>query len=576
MWILLTACGDREEPDPYVRLDPVAHAVRASMAIRGVRPTDQDLALVRRDPGALAGLVDAWVESPEFAETVQDMYAEWLLVRADVVDPLPALGIMEGRLMDEMSGSLAEAPLELVRHVVTQDLPLTELVTADYTLADDVVAAAYGLPYDAYGPEWQVTTWIDDRPGAGLLSDSELWRRHESAGSNFNRLRANLAADVFLCASFANRDIVVEGGITISDEFEVAEAVRTQAECVNCHQALDPLAAFFWGFKKQTKRTTVNKGYKADCSTEPTDDPFIPYAPVEYCYPLELYSTEDEDWWEYWDLRPPGYYGTPASDLDDLGDLVAADPRFAQCTARRFYGYMTQSEPLDVPLGFAQHLQQVLVGSGFSAKSLAKEIALSDSFAAEASDPTADVPPAGVQIVRPEQYARMIEALTGFAWRVNPDQPGCEVADLDGTDCWGQVDLMRSDRYGFRAMAGGIDGFAITAPIHSPTPPRELVWEAFAGEAAGYVVGQDLANPDRAGRRLLREIDADETGGPAVRRQVVALWPRVAGRFVADGAPEVDALVALWEGKHARTGDPAAAWTLVLTALFVDPDTVFF
>jgi hypothetical protein len=578
LWWGLGGCEREEASADYLLLDPVEHAVRTSMVLRGVRPSVAELERVRQDPAAIEALVDEWVESPEFALVTKDMYAEWLQVRADVIDPLPAIGLLEGRLLHEMSSSLSEAPLELVRYVVDNDLPLTELVTTDVAMADPVVASVYGMPYDPQGPTWQPSRWTDGRPAAGLLVDSELWRRHESAGSNFNRLRANVVSDVFLCSDFSTRDVVVEGGITISDEFEVASAVQTQTECINCHQALDPLATHFFGFKKQTKRTTVTKAFAADCDPAPYDDPFKPYAEIEYCYPLELYSTEDEDWWQYWELPDPGFYGQPSGDLQDLGELIADDPRFAQCTARRFYGWMTQSDPYGIPLPLASELQQVLVDSGFRAEALAKAVVLSDSFRAYAPRPgrAPAIPAAGIQIARPEQVARSVEALTGFAWRVDPDLRSCAADNRNGTDCWGQVDLMRSDRYGFRAMAGGIDGFAITRPIHVPTPPRELVWERHAAESAGYVASRDLAQPDRAQRRLLREVEATDTSREAATRQIVALFPAVLGRFVESSDPRVQALADLWADKLGRSSDPVAAWSLVLTAMLVDPDAVFF
>jgi len=48
-----------------------------------------------------------------------------------------------------------------------------------------------------------------------------------------------------------------------------------------------------------------------------------------------MYSVEDEDWWDYWDLRAPSYYGRPVHDIRDLGFAMASDRRFAECAARR-------------------------------------------------------------------------------------------------------------------------------------------------------------------------------------------------------------------------------------------------
>jgi hypothetical protein len=73
-------------------MDPVQRVTRASMAVRGIRPTTEEIDLVQRDPDALGGLVDQWMESPEFAETIRDMWAEILLLRNDTFNQLPVLG----------------------------------------------------------------------------------------------------------------------------------------------------------------------------------------------------------------------------------------------------------------------------------------------------------------------------------------------------------------------------------------------------------------------------------------------------------------------------------------------------
>jgi hypothetical protein len=135
---------------------------------------------------------------------------------------------------------------------------------------------------------------------------------------------------------------------------------------------------------------------------------------------------------------------------------------------------------------------------------------------------------------------------------------------------------MRSDMFGFRAMSEGINSYQITAPTHSPTPPRELVAERFASEAAGFVVRNDLATIDPASRRLLHGVEADTTDPQAVRAQVTALVERVTSRTVPDDDPLVSDLVALFADKVDRTGSTEEAWSLVLTALLLDPDVMFF
>ncbi|MEQ1506953.1 MAG: hypothetical protein ABMB14_32295 [Myxococcota bacterium] len=581
-WLpLLGGCaGDAPPPPPPAivdRLDPVAHLVRASVAIRGTRPTVEELDAVRADPAALPGLIDAFLAAPEFGATVRDLWAEVLLLRNDTFNQLPALGPLADRDLDDLYQGTVEEPLRLVEYVITNDRPLTELLTADYMLTDDVTAAIYGVPYDAEVGGWQLSAWPDERPRAGLLSSAQLWRRWESDGSNFNRGRANLVAGRLLCEPFDARDIVVAGGVDIADEFEVAAAVVENPGCVSCHQSLDPLAGYFWGFKKLVHRNYVADSITHGCEfdwSETVPEFGTSYLPEDYCYPIRQYNPADEDAWVDWDLRAPSYYGRPLGDLADLGRAIADDPRFSQCMARQFYGYLAEVEPDAVPFPTAAALQRVLEGSGFDAKALVRAIVTDDGFTRRDGDGAIG----GLLAVRPEQYARTIEDLTGFRWFSLADPAGCDdPANPDvqrfGTQCWGDVDLSDSDVFGFRAMAGGVDGKVILRPTHTTTPTKTLVFQKLAENAAGFVVDRDLAVP-AADRRLLREVEGDTTDEGAVRAQLAWLHDRLLAEQVDPDGPEVDADLALFE--LGAGGAPAAGWKLVLTALLQDPRMMLY
>lgn len=575
--LLLPGCSEDPEPaadDGLVRLGAVDHLVRASMAVRGIRPTVEELEAVEADPTVLPTLVNGYLQAPEFGDTIRDMWAEVLLLRNDTFNQLPSLGAMRGYDLDAIYQGTVEEPLRFVEYVVENDLPLTDLVTADYMLTDEITAKVYGVPYDAAAGGWQVSEWPDDRPPAGLLSSAQVWRRWESDGSNFNRGRANLVASRLLCESFEDRDIVVNGGIDISDEFEVAAAVVTNPGCVSCHQSLDPLAGYFWGYKKLVHRNYVADSITHGCEFDWSDtvpEFGVSHLPEDYCYPIKQYNPADEDNWLDWDIRAPSYYGIPARDLSDVGALIADDPRFSQCMARQFYGYLTQTDPGDVPFDVAVRFQGVLEDSGFDTRRLVEAIVLDDTFTVVAGGD------GGLDTVRPEQYARTIEDLTGFRWWSAPDGPGCDnPADPDvrrfGPLCWGDVDLSDSDVFGFRAMAGGVDGKVILRPTRTVTPTKTLVIAQLAANAAGFVVDADLALPVSE-RRLLGFVEASTVDEPAVRDQIAWLHRRI---LAEDPAPaDVDASLALF-ALGSRRGTPADGWKLLLTALFQDPRMLFF
>ena len=50
------------------------------------------------------------------------------------------------------------------------------------------------------------------------------------------------------------------------------------------------------------------------------------HALENYCYPIQQYAPYAEDDWEFFGLRPPGYFGHEAAHLGEIGQKIADDP----------------------------------------------------------------------------------------------------------------------------------------------------------------------------------------------------------------------------------------------------------
>lgn len=566
-------------PAPQVELlTPAERVVRASMAIRGIRPSIAEINQVEDDPASLPTLVDGWLESEEFLETVEDLHAELFLLRDDTNYQLPVMGplIEAGYNQADLYDSTVAAPTKLVREVVEENRAYSEILTTDYTIADDVVSAIYGLEYDPNGEDWQHTHWVDGRPQSGLLSDSQMWRRHVSNAANFHRGRANFVSKTFLCEDLGGRDVFVAGGVDIADPLAVAGAVSDPNQgCVGCHAALDPLAAFFWGYKEQLKRGAILGAYELNCeyNFENGPPPMGDYRVEHWCYPLKFYDVAEEDGWSVYGLKPPALYGKPGETVEDLGRMVIADPRFATCTAKNFAAYLTQTNRKEIPDEWANRLATVLVDSGFSAKALVKEIVTSQEFVTGVVTGMDPLPfTAGLQVIRPEQLSRTLEDLTGFRWMANEDTGSCASG---GNNCWGSVDLLTSDVYGFRSMMGGIDSFTVTNPTHTPTPTKMLALAKVADEAAGFVVYTDFAKA--AGqRKLLTQIEPTDLDETKVRAQISALALRILGEHWPPDGGDTGAVYLLFQGAASRTSDAKEGWKVVVSTFLRDPKLVFY
>jgi hypothetical protein len=546
---LLAACETESEPRPaeaeldpaLVPLSPTEKLVRVSMAVRGLRPSPEELAAVAADPSTLETYADTYLESAAFGETIRDLYNEALKVRVPAaIFPagFAARDELAGRSVQSINVSVTEAPLRLVDYVVRNDLPLTEIVTADYVLADSAVAAVWGLDYDGDGESWELAYFDDGRPHAGLLSESWLYTRHSSTFSNKNRGRANAIARGLLCHDFVERQVELDVTIDLADPEQVQNAIATNDTCVSCHQTLDPLAGFFGSF------------YPLFVPSFVESYPFAGYVPEL----APLFTVKD-----------PGYFGYPGGDVAHLGQMIAEDPRFVQCQARRFYAYFQQ-----VPLSAVPHQREAelvrVLGQNLSAKELVKAIVLDPSFLTshrlrddvEGEGPT-------VLRARPWQLARSIADLTGFRWQSSID------FDL-GYGNIGGVDLMTDSLFGFEVLAGGIDSVNVSQPAHTMTASASAVLRDLAARAADHVVEADASFADSA--KLFTNLES--TDEASVRAELVALHASVLGQLLADDSAEVNDAYALFQGALAAAGEPKRAWKLTLFALLQHPRMAFY
>jgi hypothetical protein len=539
-----------------VALDPVAQLVRVSMALRGKRPSRGDIAAVEADPDALEDIVDGYLDDPAFGATIRDLHNDALLVLADyLIYPagFEPIGPLADADVYALNRAIMEAPLRLVEHVVVQDRPYTEIVTADYTVANGDVAAVWGLAHEGDADEWTQTSWEDGRGNAGILADSWLFQRHSSTPSNANRGRANAVSRALLCYDFLSRDIEVDAEIDLADPEAVANAVVENPACASCHQALDPLASFFRGY-------------------------YPIYVPMDIeTYPHYVWYPELFPDLLGVPMRDASFFGAPGDGVESLGTYIAGDPRFSLCTARRFYAYFHQVDLEAVPMDAEIELQHVLLESGYDAKALTKAIVLSDEFLVshvevsedDELDPADDV--VGVKKARPVQLDALFADLTGFRWTT--DLTIFASAELP----WGlgNVDLMNDSFLGYGVLAGGLDSIYVTRPSHTYSATVSLVLRTLAQLAADHVVESDFA-VDADERKLLGLVEPGTSDEATVRAQLVDLHLRLFGERVEADDADVDDALALWSAALEHGGDPRRAWKVVLAALLQDARIAYY
>jgi hypothetical protein len=545
--VLAAACTSTEPPSPTVTyLTPAEHLARASLALRGIRPSVADLAAVAEDPDRLPRIVDSYLASPEFGATIRELHNELFLLHPQLTNfTPPAVPPLENISFSEMNRSIYDEPLRLIEDIVMTDQPYTRIVTADYTMANRTVATVWGLEHTD-DDTWQPAAWPDDRGAAGILASPPIHLRYRSVKFNHNRARANAISRALLCHDFSDSEIHIDTSVDLSNPDIIADAVVHNPSCAGCHQAMDPLASYFFPFHQGV----LNDG-------------------TIVSYPTSFYRADDAALWMTTTKRPPGYFGQAAEGLAGLGQAIAADPRFARCAAVNFASYLTETSARELSPAWIAALQDSFVRADYSAKQLARAIVLSELFrTASSADPVAAESVIGYQKMRPQQLQRMVADLTGFVWQD-------ERAEPLGTWRYGHVDYLDDDFAGFRVLAGGTDGMYVTESTHTMSSTASLVARRVARLAATFVVEHD-AGAGPSDRRLFTRAAVDDTDPASVRAQLAELHARIFSELVAPDDSALDATQALFDDALATSGDPRRAWTITLTGMLADLRALYY
>ena len=278
---------------------------RAALIFAGRIPTEAEYAAVKGgDETALRATIRGLMEGPEFHEflirasndrlltdrmdqngTVIDASSTSFFVDFSNLYNRQTVAVAEGRL-DEREWRLWEdlvqfgfrrAPLELIAHVAENDLPYTEILTADYIMANPMAAVAYGAstafadaddPFEfrpskivsyyrndeskvaEFVPQFgtQVTDPGDLRtiyPHAGILNTTVFLLRYPTTATNRNRARARWTYYHFLGLDVEKSASRTTDPVALADTNN--PTLRNPA-CTVCHSVLDPVAGAFQNY----------------------------------------------------------------------------------------------------------------------------------------------------------------------------------------------------------------------------------------------------------------------------------------------------------------------------------------
>ena len=501
---------------------------RISLDLRGVLPSPEALDRVEADPEAVWSYRDAWLSDPLLEARLVQLLAERWHTRVDqfLVQYLDYQALADDpRQLIRFERSVGEEPLRLLARIAVSDRPWTDVVTTDHTMADARLASIWPLEKED-GDGWQVARYTDGRPAAGVLSTNGLWWRYYTTRSNANRARVAALSRLLVCEDYAARTITFAEDDALAAGEGLEDALRQSPYCQGCHAALDPVAATLYGFWSANEYQT---------------DEIDTYHPAREPLGADVLGVE------------PAWFGDPVAGLQELGEHISADPRFSSCGVETFASLLWRRDVTSSDRDELSTLQAAFEEGGMRVLPLLAAITETSTYQAgrarsDAGEAAATREPV-LRSVPPYTLHTAIQDLTGFRWT------------MDG------LDALDDDLLGYRNLAGGVDGRAVTRPQSGPGTTRALVVQRLAEAAAWHVVARDLEGGGTP--ELLTGVDLETTAtDPALTSQLDALhWHLLAERPTEETR---QALIGLWSAVEASEG-PATAWAAVLTALLRHP-----
>jgi len=487
----------------------------------------------------LEAIADGLMNEAAFYTRVQEIYNDVFLTNKDARDRDPVRnnfdidafanrdyyednfsGTMRSDLREDANYGIARAPIELVKYVVENDLPFTEIVTADYTMVNPFAARVYdnvGPNGFAFDPSSNPNPDRDDFrpvtnlrqqdntlvPAAGVVGTHAFLGRYLSTNTNVNRSRAAHTFKYFLGTDI--EDLASRDGLDL-DSVMGAVPTYEDPQCTVCHDVMDPIAGLF------TKRDNGGE-YDTNNTYQHTRTTMGVPRMVPAGYSMD---PADE--------LPTAQQNTP---LQWLGGRIATDDRFADHTVRIVFEGLTGIEPAADATAFINTTKTRFIAANYDFKRIVKDIVTSEFFLAQnlaTGENPNDYPDVGAgRLLTPEQLDRRITAIAGggYVW--------------NGPNSGGGL------RNRHQLLYGGINSDDVVTRADEPTTLIDGIQERVANQVSCNLVADHLYNDGELFPFVDETITPETSAGEdAIRQNVQFLHRHLLGEDLELSDSELD------------------------------------
>jgi hypothetical protein len=522
---------------------------KASLRLLGRLPTPAEMTRASEGEVAFDEVLDAMMAEPAFAEGIKQIIQDEHVFAPQVVDEADFPNILTyppDAVYDVMKKVGAE-PLDLVAYIVRNNRPITEMLTADYTVVNPTTAHVYGVGdevsfEDPNDPDELAVVKLSvgeaPMPHAGVLTTPSFLRFYSPG------IRQRHRADVVL-RRFLGTDLSLVGG----GSFDVAwtssdfNPTMNNQGCKACHAELDAAAGTFLSF-------AANGRYMPSATT-----------------------------W-YQDMPPPGFGESqvPKDELNRgtplLASAIVKDPRFLFSLAQTFYRGIVGRDPLPYPADagapdhaaklrafvaqdtFFREAAKEVAANGHNIKTLIRTIIKSPYYRA-----------ISVAGVAPEKRAELIGL--GSMRLLPPELLDTKIRATTGSDRWSS--RIGAEYHYHYALGGAGSRYGVLEREERQSGFMAAIAERIAHETSCDAAAVDFAR-DPEDRLLFPHVEVTDTpegegGAPlpgsvaAIKKNIRHLHARLFGEILPEGDPEIERTFELFvdtwrEGrKGLATGD---------------------
>ena len=253
---------------------------------------------------------------------------------------------------EELEAAMRAETRRYFQAFLDEDLPMTEFLTADFTYANDRLAAFYGLP--APGSTELVRVSLADTQRRGFLMQGSFLRVTSRPKRTSPVLRGKWVLDNLLCSPPPPPPPGVEG--LIEDEIATGsirdrlEQHQTNPVCASCHSVMDPIGFGLDNFDAIGRYRTEDDGFPIDSSGT-------------------LFGE------------------LPFTTGPQLVEALAAQPNVYRCMVEKLYTY-TGRPPIRIDaIEHIEELTRGFVDSGYRLRELIVAISIHRSFTTRRGEP---------------------------------------------------------------------------------------------------------------------------------------------------------------------------------------------